>query len=274
MPRSHSSPNVTRIGRRVGDCGRSRFHLLGLCLLAVASCSQPEPYDRVIIDTYQPTGGPTTVDTKLSLFDSSGNVTATDNDGNPTQTDYARIDSFGQLLPGTWYIRVEGETGTDTGPYAIRVLLAPDDSGLRALTRGGRPMPASQLERAGGSLAMRVRELTLQGFKSFAGKQRFGPEYLEHVQGMRSSLSAVQAKILLDRPVVKEGILVGMRDARDTAGSPLSVEDVHQLWEDTLAGRVPKIFPYHCPVPTNFDHQLATAGKQLLTLGAAAPRCG
>lgn len=37
------------------------------------------------------------------------------------------------------------------------VLLAPDDSGLRALTRGGRPMPSSQLERAGGSLAVRVR---------------------------------------------------------------------------------------------------------------------
>lgn len=37
------------------------------------------------------------------------------------------------------------------------VLLAPDDLGLRALTRGARPMPSAQLERAGGSLAMRVR---------------------------------------------------------------------------------------------------------------------
>jgi diguanylate cyclase (GGDEF)-like protein len=37
------------------------------------------------------------------------------------------------------------------------VLLAPDDSGLRALTRGARPITASQLERVGGSLAMRVR---------------------------------------------------------------------------------------------------------------------
>jgi diguanylate cyclase (GGDEF)-like protein len=37
------------------------------------------------------------------------------------------------------------------------VLLAPDDAGLRALARGARPMPASQLERAGGSLAARVR---------------------------------------------------------------------------------------------------------------------
>lgn len=119
-----------------------------------------------------------------------------------------------------------------------------------------------------------VSNTSLQDTVRLAGKQRFSPDYLEHVQGMRSSLSAVQAKILLDRPVVKEGILVGMRDARDTAGSPLSVEDVHQLWEDTLAGRVPKIFPYYCPVPTNFDPQLAPAGKQLLTLGAAAPRCG
>ena len=37
------------------------------------------------------------------------------------------------------------------------VLLAPDDTGLRALARGARPMPSAQLERAGGSLAMRVR---------------------------------------------------------------------------------------------------------------------
>jgi prolycopene isomerase len=119
-----------------------------------------------------------------------------------------------------------------------------------------------------------VSNTSLQDTVRLTGKQRFTPEYLEHVQGMKGSLSAVQAKILLDRPVVKEGILVGMRDARDTAGSPLSVEDVHQLWEDTLAGRVPKIFPYYCPVPTNFDPQLAPAGKQLLTLGAAAPPCG
>ncbi len=38
------------------------------------------------------------------------------------------------------------------------VLLAPDDAGLRALARGARPMPSSQLERAGGSLAARLRE--------------------------------------------------------------------------------------------------------------------
>jgi prolycopene isomerase len=119
-----------------------------------------------------------------------------------------------------------------------------------------------------------VSNTSLKDTVRLTGKQRFTPEYLRHVEGMRSSLSAVQAKILLDRPVVKEGILVGMRDARDDPGSPLSVEDVHRLWEDALAGRVPKIFPYYCPVPTNFDSELAPPGKQLLTLGAAAPLCG
>ena len=39
----------------------------------------------------------------------------------------------------------------------LTVLLAPDDAGLRALTRSARPVTASQLERAGGSLAIRVR---------------------------------------------------------------------------------------------------------------------
>jgi hypothetical protein len=101
--------------------------ILFLCLLAAASCSQPGPFGRIIIDTYPPTTGPGEVDTKLSLFDASGNLVAADSDSNPTKTGFARIDRSGVLLPGTWYIRVEGETGMEPGPYAIRVLLAPDE---------------------------------------------------------------------------------------------------------------------------------------------------
>ena len=37
----------------------------------------------------------------------------------------------------------------------------------------------------------------------------------------------------------------------------MSLEDVHGLWEDTLAGKIPKIFSYYCPIPTNSDPQLA-----------------
>ena len=107
---------------------RTSWGVLLLCLLVAASCSSPKPYNRVIIDTYPPTAGPGGVNTKLSLFDSSGNLVAADSDGNPTQTDFARIDSAGQLLPGTWYIKVEGETGMEPGPYAIRVLLDPDET--------------------------------------------------------------------------------------------------------------------------------------------------
>jgi len=70
----------------------------------------------------------------------------------------------------------------------------------------------------------------------------------------------------------EEGILVGTRDTRDNPGAPISVEDVHGLWEDTLAGKIPKIFSHYCPVPTHFDPPLAPPGTQLLTLGSAAAK--
>ena len=89
---------------------------------------------------------------------------------------------------------------------------------------------------------------------------------------VRGSLSAVQAKILLDRPVVREGILVGIHDRRPAAGSPLVLEDARKMWADTVEGRVPELFSFYCPVPTNFDSTLATSGRQLLTLTAPAPR--
>ncbi len=118
-----------------------------------------------------------------------------------------------------------------------------------------------------------VSTTSLRDTVRLAGKEKFPPEYRDHVRGVRSSLGAVQAKILLDRPVVKEGILVGIRDARPAPGSPLSAEDIHRLWDDTLAGKVPEILSFYCPVPTNFDPQLAPQGMQLLTLTAAAPTC-
>jgi prolycopene isomerase len=118
-----------------------------------------------------------------------------------------------------------------------------------------------------------VSTTSLRDTIRLAGKENFPPAYKTHVRNLRSSLGAVQAKILLDRPVVKEGILVGIRDARPSPTSPLSPEDIHRLWEDTLAGKVPEILSFYCPVPTNFDPQLAPDGTQLLTLTAAAPTC-
>ena len=118
-----------------------------------------------------------------------------------------------------------------------------------------------------------VSTTSLRDTIRLAGKANFPPRYNRHVRGLKSSLGAVQAKILLDRPVIKEGILVGIRDTRPSPGSPLSQEDIHRLWEDTLAGKVPEILSFYCPVPTNFDPRLAPDGYQLLTLTAAAPTC-
>lgn len=115
----------------VGNWGESeasvRAHrgVLLLCLLAAVSCSQPAPYDRVIIDTYLGVGV-SPADTYLRLFDTVGNLLEEADDGNPTQADFARID-IGDLYPGTYYIQVAGHLPASNGIYAIRVLLAPDE---------------------------------------------------------------------------------------------------------------------------------------------------
>ncbi len=106
------------------------------------------------------------------------------------------------------------------------------------------------------------------------GREHFPPEYAEHVDSLRGSLGAVQAKILLDRPVLREGVLVGIRDRRKDPAKPLSVEDVQKMWQDVEEGRVPEILSFYCPVPSNFDSSLAPPGKQLLTLTSACAVAG
>ena len=101
------------------------------------------------------------------------------------------------------------------------VLLAPDDVGLRALTHGERPMPSAQLERAGGSLAMRVRgagaELTvpmlshgrlvgllLLGAKK--GGQRFVAEEMELLELLASQAATVFENARLFESATFEGL--------------------------------------------------------------------
>lgn len=117
-----------------------------------------------------------------------------------------------------------------------------------------------------------VSTTSLQDTVRLVGRQKLPPVYVQHVEGIKGSMSAVQAKILLDKPVVKEGILVGIRDRRPSPGAALSVEDVRKMWEDTQEGKVPELLSFYCPVPTNFDPKLAPQGKQLLTLTSATAR--
>lgn len=113
----------------------------------------PVRYPRLIIDTYPPYDGPGSVKTFLSLFDSAGdpthdvNPTLWNDDTDPWSVDgavaiaeastgnyldgrYARIDydrPLEGLAPGTYYVRARARLSTLSGPYAIRVLLAPDE---------------------------------------------------------------------------------------------------------------------------------------------------
>lgn len=101
------------------------------------------------------------------------------------------------------------------------VLLAPDDTGLRALTLGGRPITSSQLERAGGALAMRVRgagaELTvpmlshgrLVGLLLLGAKKdgdRFVAEEVELLKLLASSSATVFENARLFESATFEGL--------------------------------------------------------------------
>jgi hypothetical protein len=118
-----------------------------ILLIAIGSCTQSEPR-RVVIDTYKATTAFARVDTFISIFGPSGDTTedvtpnlwngnvspftvdgavaiAEADDGNPLFAKFARLDLL--LDPGTYYIRVRAETSDLEGPYAIRILSAPDE---------------------------------------------------------------------------------------------------------------------------------------------------
>lgn len=85
-------------------------------------------YERLIIDTYKPTGGGQigTTDTFATLFDSTFSWVDEDQDGNPIYTSAARIDYTDPVgyAPGTvLYVKVEGKLPLTSGPYAVRLLI-------------------------------------------------------------------------------------------------------------------------------------------------------
>jgi hypothetical protein len=113
-------------------CRLTRWLILA-CLLPTA-CA-PTVYNRLIIDTYKPTGGGSlgTTDTFLSLFDASGEAglpLAEDDNGNPTYVSAARIDytpPVGITSGTVLYVRVKATTSDGDDPYAIRLVTSVPD---------------------------------------------------------------------------------------------------------------------------------------------------
>ncbi len=96
--------------------------------------------------------------------------------------------------------------------------------------------------------------------------------YRARVEGIKASYIAVQCKIALRTRRERAGCVVGSV-SRDPTLDPwaLSLDDFRRMFGDVEQGRIPKVVPIYCPIPTNFDASLAPDGGQLLTACAVAP---
>jgi phytoene dehydrogenase-like protein len=102
------------------------------------------------------------------------------------------------------------------------------------------------------------------------GAEHFPDAYVDRAMKIRGSYIAVQAKIGLTKKLVQPGCIVGgVGDGVDLAR--VGTNDMKEMFAHLLRGEVPPIVPFYCPVPTNFDPDLAPPGHQLLTLCAVAP---
>ncbi len=102
------------------------------------------------------------------------------------------------------------------------------------------------------------------------GEKYFPLEYVKEVKNIKGSLTAVQVKIALDKKLLDAGCLVTLTPLN------LKIKDLSVgLWRnyfiDINQGKIPDTYVVYCPVPTNFDHNLAPEGKQLLTACGLAP---
>ncbi|MBI2060824.1 MAG: NAD(P)/FAD-dependent oxidoreductase [Nitrospirae bacterium] len=103
-----------------------------------------------------------------------------------------------------------------------------------------------------------------------AGEKHFPREYVRRVKEIRGSSIAVQAKIILDRPVLKAGCLIGGWSDEMTIRT-MKVDDLKRVYGQVQKGQLPAATPIYAPIPTNFDPQLGPKGKQLITACAVAP---
>jgi prolycopene isomerase len=102
------------------------------------------------------------------------------------------------------------------------------------------------------------------------GAEHFPESYSTSAMKIRGSYIAVQAKIGLKKKLVEAGCIVGgVGEGVDLAR--VGTNDMKEMFAHLLRGEVPPIVPFYCPVPTNFDPELAPPGHQLLTLCAVAP---
>jgi prolycopene isomerase len=117
-----------------------------------------------------------------------------------------------------------------------------------------------------------VSTTSLKDLLRLVGPAHFPTPYRARIESLRGSYVAVQCKIALPRRLERAGAIVGSA-SRDANLDPwnLTLDDFRTIFGDVQRGRVPRVVPIYCPIPTNFDPALAPRGMQLLTACAVAP---
>ena len=103
------------------------------------------------------------------------------------------------------------------------------------------------------------------------GAEHFPAAYVDAATKIKGSYIAVQAKIALSKKLVHAGALVGGVGEEGTDLLNVTAGDIRSMFDLLASGRIPPVVPFYCPVPTNFDPDLAPPGHQLLTVCAVAP---
>jgi len=164
-------------------------------------------------------------------------------------------------VPGT-FLDIAEQHGARllTDAEAVQIEVEDGRASGVCLTGGARPKARAIVS----TTSLRTTVLDLVGPKYFPRP------YVRQVKGIKGSFIAVQAKIALRRRLVRSGCLVG--------GTPLRIrrrdfgtDYLAQAFRSFDQGKVSATVPIYCPVPTNFDPQLAPPGRQLLTACSLAP---
>lgn len=91
---------------------------------------------------------------------------------------------------------------------------------------------------------------------NIVGRKYFEKKYLETVDKLKYSMSAITLKIALKKPVTDIKVLMTM-----------SSDDPIEYFNKIIKGQVPDDLDFFVPVPSNYDPTLAPKGNQLITAG-------
>jgi phytoene dehydrogenase-like protein len=93
---------------------------------------------------------------------------------------------------------------------------------------------------------------------NLVGRDHFNKKYLDSIDALKYSMSAVTFKLALKKPITDYKVV-----------SLFNLEDHENKFRSILKGKVPDEVDLFIPVPSNYDPNLAPKGMQLILAGTA-----